>query len=390
VLRRGSFAAGLYCQRFVEPPTIKEARVKAAVLNGFDGVFDVEDLRIANPVGREVMVDVKASGLCRSDLHLAQHGFGFPVPGVLGHEVAGVVTEIGPDVTQCTVGDHVVGSLIQYCGACAACLDGRTYQCAHPEATLRSADQPGRLTRYGATVHQIYGLGAFAEQVLAHENQLTPIPAEVPFAQAAVLGCATITGAGAALNTARVRPGDTVAVVGVGGVGLNVISGAVLAGAERIIAIDVGAPKLVLARRFGATDTINSTEVEPDAALRKIVPLGVDHAFEAVGLKQTSELAVKLTRVGGGAYLIGVHRPGSTIELEVVGDLLACQRRVQGVHMGSTNPKRDIPMYAELYRQRRLNLDELISTEIRLDDINNAYRQLVERPDIARMVITRF
>jgi S-(hydroxymethyl)glutathione dehydrogenase / alcohol dehydrogenase len=218
------------------------------------------------------------------------HGFGFPVPGVLGHEVAGVVTEIGPDVTQCAVGDHVVGSLIQYCGACAACLDGRTYQCAHPEVTLRSADQPGQLTRYGATVHQIYGLGAFAEQVLAHENQLTPIPAEVPFAQAAVLGCATITGAGAALNTARVRPGDTVAVVGVGGIGLNVISGAVLAGAERIIAIDVGAPKLVLARRFGATDTINSTEVEPNAALRKIVPLGVDHAFEAVGLKQTSEL----------------------------------------------------------------------------------------------------
>jgi S-(hydroxymethyl)glutathione dehydrogenase/alcohol dehydrogenase len=363
--------------------------VKAAVLNSFDGVFDIEDLSIENPVGREVMVDVRASGLSHSDLHLAQYDFGFPVPGVLGHEVAGVLAQIGPEVTQCAVADHVVGSLILFCGACAACLDGRTYQCAHPEATLRPVGEPGLLARRGENVHQIYGLVPSPSTCWCTR---TSSPGSRPRSRSRRRPCSAAPPSRerAALNTARVRPGDTGAVVGAGGVGLNIISGAMLAGAQRVIAIDIAAAKLGLARRFGATDTISSAEVEPNAALREIVPLGVEHAFEAMGLKQTSELAVKLTRAGGGAYLIGVHRPGSTIELEVVVDLLTYQRKVQGVYMGSTNLKRDIPMYAGLYLQGRLNLDDLISAEIRLDGINDAYRKLTSRPDIARSVITRF
>lgn len=364
-------------------------KIKAAVLNSLDGTFQIERIDIDAPRGKEVLVEVKASGLCHSDLHFAEKDFGVPLPAVLGHELAGIVLAVGPEVREFAPGDHVVGSLIQFCGHCAACIGGRTYQCDHPEETLRDADEGQRLTRDEASVSQVFGTGAFAERALVHEHQLAKVPKEIPFAQASLLGCGTITGAGAAINAARVRPGDTVAVIGIGGVGLNVISGAKLAGASRIIAIDVQAKKEDLARKFGATHFIDATAVDAVEAVRDITGTGVDHSFEVVGVKATSEQAIKMTRKGGGAYLIGVHAPDATIDVNVTVDLLTNQIDVRGVYMGSTNIKHDIPRYARLYLEGMLNLDDLISREISLSEINDAYREL-KGGAIARSVITSF
>jgi len=363
--------------------------MKAAVLNASNGIFDVEDIQIDQPKGREVLVEVKASGLCHSDLHMAESDFGVPLPAVFGHELAGVVKGIGPDVREFTIGDHVVGSLIQYCGHCEACISGRTYQCEHPEETLRDAAQGQRLSRDGQAVTPVFGTSAFAEYSLVHENQLVKVPDALPFPQAAILGCGCVTGAGAAINTANVKPGDTVAVIGVGGVGLNVISGARLAGASRIIAIDMQPAKEALARKFGATDFIDAGAGNAVERVQQLTEGGVDHAFEVIGLKATSEQAIKMARKGGGAFLIGVHKPGSSISVDVLGDLLLNQVTVKGVYMGSTNIKHDIPMYADLYLQGRFNLDDLISKEINVAQINEAYEEL-KTGKIARSIITSF
>lgn len=363
--------------------------MKAAVLNAIDGLFSIEEIEIDAPKGREVLVEVKASGLCHSDLHMSETDYGLPLPAVFGHELAGIVKEIGPDVREFVVGDHVVGSLVQYCGHCEACLDGRTYQCAHPEETLRAPTERQRLTRNGDTVTPVFGTAAFAEYTLVHENQLAKVPKQLPFPQASILGCGCITGAGAVINTAGVKPGDTVAVIGVGGVGLNVISGAKLAGAKRIIAIDLQPAKEDLARRFGATDFVNAGDGDPVEKVRVLTEGGVKHAFEVIGLKATTHQAIKMLRKGGGAYLIGMHKPNAPIEVDALMDLLANQVTVKGVYMGSTNIKHDIPMYADLYLQGRFNLDDLISREISISEINEAYEEL-KKGAIARSVITCF
>ncbi|MBA2935519.1 Zn-dependent alcohol dehydrogenase [Sphingomonas sp. CGMCC 1.13654] len=363
--------------------------MKAAVLNELDGTFQVEEIEFGAPIGREVLVEVKASGLCHSDLHFAEQDFGVPLPAVLGHELAGIVVAVGPEVREFVEGDHVVGSLIQFCGHCPACIGGRTYQCTHTDETLRGADEDSRLTRGGTPVSQVFGTGAFAERALVHENQLAKVPKEIPFPQASLLGCGVITGAGAAINTAKVRPGDTVAVIGIGGVGLNVISGAQLAGAARIIAVDMQPAKEDLARKFGATDFVVASAGDPVEAVRALIEGGVDHAFEVVGIKPTSEQAIRMVRKGGGAYLIGVHNPASTIDVNVTIDLLTNQVELRGVYMGSSNIKHDIPKFANLYLQGKLNLDDLISREIRIDEINEAYSEL-KKGAIARSVITSF
>lgn len=364
--------------------------MKAAVLNANEGRFDVQDVTIDAPKGREVLVEVKACGLCHSDLHMAEANYGLPLPALLGHEIAGVVKGIGPDVREFAIGDHVVGSLIQFCGHCQTCLSGRTYQCENPSETLRPSADGQRVTRDsdGSPVHPAWGTGGFAEQALVHENQLVKVPAELPFAQASLLGCGVITGAGAAINTAGVRPGDTVAVIGVGGVGLNVISGAKLAGADRIIAIDALASKEEIARKFGATDFLNAKEVDVVEAVHALLPRGVHHAFEVIGLQATAEQAVRLVRPGGGAYLIGVPRPETKISLSQI-DLLVRQVDLRGVFMGSSNIKRDIPMYADLYLQGRFNLDDLVAREVNISEINEAYDDL-KKGAIARTVVTSF
>lgn len=364
--------------------------MKAAVLNAHEGLFDIEDVSIDAPKGREVLVDVKATGLCHSDLHFAEANYGTPLPAVLGHELAGVVIAVGPDVREIRVGDHVVGSLVQYCGHCVSCLSGRTFQCEHPDETMRAPEDGQRLTRTsdGQPVYTGWGTAAFAERTLVHENQLVKVPDEVPFAQASILGCGVITGAGAAINTAGMKPGDTAVVIGVGGVGLNVIAGAKLAGADRIIAVDAQPQKAALAKKFGATDFIDASHGNPVAAVKALLPRGVDHAFEVVGLPATTEQAIQMLRPGGGAYLIGVPRPDQTFPLAGL-DVIVRQIGVKGVFMGSSNIKRDIPMYADLYLQGRLNLDDLVSREVNISEINEAYEEL-KHGAIARSVITSF
>ncbi len=361
--------------------------MKALVLNALGHGFDFEDVEIAAPIGREVLVDVKASGLCHTDLLFATHDI-VPVPAVLGHEVAGIVAEVGPDVAQFHVGDHVVGSLAQSCGACSRCLSGRSFQCQHPESTLRRPTDAPRLSRKGVGLFQGLGLGGFAEQALVHENQLAALPKEMPFAQAALLGCGVVTGAGCVLNTANVAAGDTVVIFGAGGVGLNAVSGARIAGASRIIVIDIQQKRLEAAKRFGATDVIDSSKTQPVEAVRDLLPAGADHVFDFVGLKAVAEEGLAMLGIGGGLYLVGVVKPEIDIAVNIFG-AIGGQKRVQGVNFGSTNFKRDIPMYAELYLQGRMNLDDLVSKRIALRDVNDGYVALKDG-SLNRVVVTSF
>jgi S-(hydroxymethyl)glutathione dehydrogenase/alcohol dehydrogenase len=361
--------------------------MKALVVNALGRGFDFEDVEIAAPRGREVLVDVQASGLCHTDLLFATHDI-VPTPAVLGHEVAGIVAAVAPYVTQIPVGDHVVGSLAQACGGCPRCLSGRSFQCQHPESTLRTPGDAPRLSRDGIGLFQGFGLGGFAEQALIHENQLAVVPKEMPFAQAALLGCGVVTGAGSVLNTANVRAGDSVVIVGAGGVGLNAVSGARLAGASRIVVIDIQQERLDAARRFGATDVIDSTKSKPVEAVRDLLPGGADHVFDFVGLKLVAEEGLAMLGVGGGLYLVGVSKPDVDISLNIFG-AIGGQKRVLGVNFGSTNAKRDIPMYAQLYLQGRMNLDDLVSKQISLREVNDGYAALKDG-SLNRVVVTSF
>jgi len=244
------------------------------------------------------------------------------------------------------------------------------------------------LSRDGIGVFQGLGLGGFAERALIHENQLARVPKEMPFAQAALLGCGVVTGAGAVLNTAQVSAGDTVVIFGAGGVGLNAVSGARIAGASRIVVIDIQPRRLEAAKLFGATDLIDSTQTKPVEAVRALLPRGADHVFDFVGLKTVAEQGLTMLDVGGGLYLVGVANPEVSLDFNIF-DAIGGQKRVQGVNFGSTNFKRDIPMYAELYLQGRMNLDDLISRRIALRDVNEGYAALKDG-SLNRVVVTTF
>ncbi|NUS11889.1 MAG: zinc-binding dehydrogenase [Streptomyces sp.] len=364
--------------------------MKAALVENAGEGFVLKDIEIADPVGRELLVAVRAAGLCHTDLTLATHNPGrLPLPMVLGHEIAGEVVAAGPRAGTFKAGDHVVGCLVQWCGACAACAAGRTYQCRHPEATLRDpADGGPRLSCDGRPVTQGMGLGGFARYALVHENQLTAVPREMPFASAALLGCGALTGVGSVLNGARVAPGESVAVIGAGGVGLSAISGARLAGASPIVAIDVQDGKLSRARAFGATHVVNSAHTDAVSAVRDLSGGGVDHAFDLVGTAVTAEQALRMTGLGGGVHLVGLAAGGAELRLSLP-RLLLEQKRIQGLIMGAGDPRRDIARCAELYLRGELPLDDLVSRRIALSDLDAGYAALTE-PDVARVVVTSF
>jgi len=258
----------------------------------------------------------------------------------------------------------------------------------HPESTLRRPTDAPRLSRNGVALFQGFGLGGFAERALIHENQLAVVPKELPFPQAALLGCGVVTGAGSVLNTANVSAGDTTVIFGAGGVGLNAVSGARIAGASRIVVIDIQAKRLEEAKRFGATDMIDSTKTKPIEAVRELLPGGADHVLDFVGLKAVAEQGLAMLGVGGGLYLVGVANPGVEIGLNIF-SAIGGQKRVQGVNFGSTNAKHDIPMYAELYLQGRMNLDDLVSKRISLRDVNDGYAALKDG-SLTRVVVTSF
>lgn len=363
--------------------------MKAAVVNAPGTGFVVEDVDLADPMPNEIVVEVRASGLCHSDLSIAEQGMGFRMPALLGHEVAGEVVEVGRNVTSTKVGDRIVVCMVAGCGSCRECRAARPYRCQRAASLERHPLDAARITRGGEALTQFMGVGGFAERVLVHENLAIPLPDSISFDVACLLGCGVVTGAGAAINTAGIRPGDTVAVLGCGGVGLNTIQGAAIAGASRVIAVDLQPAKLELAKKFGATDVVNAGEADPVEAVKELTGGGVDFSFEVIGMQSTAEQAVRMLTVGGSALLIGVQKPGNRLDLDLFGEIVLPQRRIVGVAMGSTSPHRDIPMFADLYLQGRFNLDDLVSDRITLDEIDQSY-QLLAGGAVARAVVTKF
>jgi S-(hydroxymethyl)glutathione dehydrogenase/alcohol dehydrogenase len=303
------------------------------------------------------------------------------LPTVLGHESSGIVEAVGADVTAVRPGEHENCCLSVFCGACRNCLAGDTWLCEDKGATARRPGEPPRLALGGAEVPQFAHVSGFAEQLLVHENATVSITKDMPLDRAALIGCGVMTGVGAAVNAARVAVGQTAVVIGCGGIGLNAVQGCALAGAARIVAVDVHPAKLELARVFGATDVVDSSAVDPVEAVRDLTG-GVDVAFEAIGLSETVEAAFAMLRRGGMAYVIGVV-PGrvSLPGLDFLG-----AKGVRGVYMGSNHFKVDMPRYIELYLQGRLKLDELISARITLDEVNDGYAAM-KRGGVARSVI---
>jgi S-(hydroxymethyl)glutathione dehydrogenase/alcohol dehydrogenase len=358
--------------------------MRAAVLPRIPSSLAIADVQIDRPGPREVLVRTVASGLCHSDLHFMEGKYTCDTPTVPGHEAAGIVEAIGPDVTYVQPGDHVVGCLSIFCGRCEFCLSGRPALCDR-QGLERTPDQPPRLSRDGERIHQFLRLSAFAEMMLVHENTLAKIPAAMPLDRAALIGCAVTTGIGAVLNTARVPPGSTVAVLGCGGVGLNTVQGAAIAGAGRIIAVDTFPWKLELARTFGATDVVDATTGDPVARVRELTQGGVEYAFEAIGLKTTAEQAFAMLRKGGTATVIGMIPEGVRIALP--GSDFMDEKKIQGSNMGSNRFRVDIPRYVDLYLRGRLKLDELVSARIPLDDVNLGF-EAMRRGEVARSVIT--
>ena len=357
--------------------------MKAAVFHGPHQPLTIEEVDIAKPIGREVLVRTVASGVCHSDLHFIEGLYPFAAPAILGHEAAGIVEAVGPHVTEFKPGDHVIACLSVFCGHCDYCLTGRTHLCqARP---VRAAHEPPKLSWKGKPVNQFANLSSYAEEMLVHESGLVRVRDDMPFDRAALIGCGVTTGVGAVLNTARVEAGSTVAVYGAGGVGLAAIQGARIAGARMIIAVDVFAHKLATAKELGATHAVDASAGDPVRAIRELTGLGVDYAFEAIGLKKAAEQAFDCLRPGGTATVIGMIPVGQKVELE--GSVFLREKKIQGCSMGSNRFKVDMPRYVELYLQGRLKLDEMITRRGRLEDVNEAFRAM-KAGEVARTVLT--
>ena len=348
--------------------------MKAAILHAANEPMTIEDVALAKPKAREVLVRNAFAGLCHSDLHFIEGLYPHPLPAVLGHEVAGVVEQVGGDVTYLKPGDHVIGCLSVFCGACPQCTQGRTVLCE--DATVKLLPGQSRRLSWGRAdpLHQFLNLSAFGEQMLVHENALVKIDPEIPLDRATLVGCGVITGVGAVMNTARVKVGATVAVIGCGGVGLSAVNGAALAGASRIVAIDTLQEKLDLALEMGATDTILVGNQDVVKELRELTGGGVEYSFECLGLKATAEQCFAMLRPGGTATIVGMVPFGVKIELHGF-DFLR-ERKIQGSSMGSNHFRTDMPRLLTLWKQGRLKLDHLISRRIRLDEINEGFARL--------------
>ncbi|WP_328880950.1 alcohol dehydrogenase catalytic domain-containing protein [Streptomyces sp. NBC_00299] len=343
----------------------------------FDGkqVQVVDDLEVREPGPGEVLVAISAAGLCHSDLSVVDGTIPFPVPVVLGHEGAGVVEAVGVGVTHVEPGDHVALSTLANCGTCAECDRGRPTMCR------QAIGRPGRPFRRGEqAVFQFASNSAFAERTVVKAVQVVRVPKDIPMPSAALIGCGVLTGVGAVLNRAKVDRGDSVVVIGTGGIGLNVLQGARLAGALRIVAVDANPAKEAVARQFGATDFLTSTE-----GVRELLPTGADHAFECVGRVELVRQAVDLLDRHGQAILLGVPPAGA--EASFVVSSMYLDKSILGCRYGSSRPQRDIALYAELYRDGRLLLDELVTQTYPVEEFERAAAD-AEAGKVARGVLT--
>jgi S-(hydroxymethyl)glutathione dehydrogenase / alcohol dehydrogenase len=358
--------------------------MKAAVLHAPNQSLTIEDVTLEKPKAREVLLRTAFAGLCHSDLHFIEGLYPYPTPCVLGHESAAVVEAVGEGVAYVKPGDHVVTCLSVFCGTCPQCVTGHPNLCEDNSVKMLPGAARRMSWKNGDHMNQFMNLSSFAEQMLVHENSMAKIDPGIPLDRAALVGCGVLTGVGAVFNAARVEPGSTVAVIGCGGVGLSTVNGAALAGAERVIAIDTQPSKLELAKEFGATDTLNASNVDPVQAIRDMTGGGVHYSFEALGSKETAEQAFGMLRAGGTATIIGMVPFGVKIELHGY-DFLR-DRKIQGTSMGGNRFRVDMPRLLSLWKQGRLKLDRLISGRIKLGQINEGFAALKSGVPVRQMI----
>lgn len=348
----------------------------------------IETLELNKPNQNEVLIKIGAAGLCHSDLSVINGSRPRPTPMALGHEAAGEIIEVGDNVTDFEVGDHIVCTFIPSCGHCLPCSEGRPALCENGAAS----NEQGELLEGGKRLHNeadnMYhhlGVSGFADYAVVSQHSIVKVDKDIPFEKVAIFGCAVITGIGAVINTAQVKPGSSVAVVGLGGIGLNAILGAKLAGAGEIIAIDINPNKFELAKKLGATATFNSGDEDIVEQIKNYVDGGVEYAFETAGVVPAMEVAYKITKRGGSTITTGL--PDSKHEFSFPQVTLAAEERtIKGSYVGSCVPVRDIPRFIALYKQGRLDIDELLTDTLSLDEINEGFDRLA-KGDAARLVV---
>lgn len=341
------------------------------------------------PGPREVLVRIRAAGLCHSDLSVINADRPRPLPMALGHEGAGEVLEVGSSVKDLRPGDHVVAAFVPCCGACEPCTSGRPALCepgfrANSAGTLLSGDR--RLHRGPADINHHLGVSAFAEYAVVARESLVKVDPTLPFDEAAVFGCAVMTGVGAVTNTVQPSPGSFIAVVGLGGVGLAALLGARLVDAAVVIACDLSESKLSLARQFGATHTVNAADADAADRIREITRGGVHFAFEMAGSVKAMELSYRITRRGGTTVTAGLSNPQHLFSIPHV-SIVAEERTIKGSYLGSCDPARDIPRYIQMYRQGHLPVDKLLSERLALDDINAGFDRLADGQSVRQVVV---
>ncbi len=364
--------------------------MKAAILYEVGKPLAVEAVEMEGPRAGEVVVGYEAGGVCHSDHHAMAGVIPVPTPIILGHEGAGVVEEVGPGVTSVRPGDHVVSVWRYSCGQCEPCLTGRPATCGEG-ARMRAegvlSDGTTRFRKGKQKIHHFLGVSTFSSRSVVSERSVLKIREDMPLDKAAVVSCAVITGVGAVVNGAKVRPGESVAVFGAGGVGLNAVQGAALVGAEPIIAVDLMQGKLEMARKFGATHIVNSSDEDPVERIRDLTGgKGVHYAFEMIGVPEVMAQAFKSLRTGGAAVVVGLANPKASVAVPAV-PLVVEEKRLIGSLYGSSNPRLMVPRLIDLYMAGKLNLDDLLTRSWPIEQINEAYAALL-RGEVARSVVT--
>ncbi|MGK2915462.1 MAG: zinc-binding dehydrogenase [Porticoccaceae bacterium] len=363
-------------------------KTKAAVLYEIGAPLVIEELELEGPKANEILVKYVASGICHSDYSFRYGVIKSAVPSVLGHEGAGIVEAVGPGVTNVKPGDHIIASLTPACGNCLFCLERKPFMCAELAKVIWKGCLPDGTTRLknskGQAISQLVSVGTFSERAVIPAGSAIKIDDNAPLDTVCLIGCGVTTGAGAALNTVQIKPGDSCAVIGCGGVGLSIIQGARIAGATTIIAIDPVPQKRQLAMQLGATHAIDPKAVNPVKEVRALTKGGVHFAFEALGLKATIEQAWAMPRATGTAVIVGVPSSDTEIELPVLG--FFGEKHFKGSAYGTSVPSRDIPKFVDLFMKGDLKLDAMITNRIRLEDVNDAL-EAMGRGEGARSVI---
>jgi S-(hydroxymethyl)glutathione dehydrogenase / alcohol dehydrogenase len=359
--------------------------MKAALLWQAQQPLKVQDVEMKEPGRGEVLVKTAASGVCHSDLHMVDGLWQSPAyPLLLGHEAAGTVESVGDDVTYVKPGDPVVISFRSYCGACDNCVTGRINLCLNPAGADPGAASGNRVTIDGQHVEVFTGVGSFAEKMLVPVSAVLKVREDAPLDKLCLMGCSVMTGVGAVTNTAKVGAGARVAVIGTGGVGLNIIQGARLVGARQIIAVDILDNKLELARQFGATHTVNASKEEPVAAVQALSGGQLDFAFESIGRPQSATDAFQMVPFGGTAVIVGMHPMTAEITFPAIGFLF--EKKILGCLYGSARFRYDMPRLIDLYMDGKLLIDELVTREYDLSGVNDAFAAM-KGGEVARSIL---